>query len=440
MNKKPIPSFIINLKKRKDRRENIIKEFKGRSEFAINVVEPLKHNVAAVSLWITIKHIVQNIISKSDEMIIICEDDHQFTTHYSKELLFKCIVQAKKHKCDVLSGGVSCVKSTFQVNSDLYWMEDFTGLQFTVIFRSVFQAIIDFEFSPANAADIVISSISDNKLLIYPYISTQKEFGYSDVTYKNNIQGRVDELFNKSAERVQALKDVFAFYKNLKVDEVEDSTYENIYFPTYILHDPENPAQLQNIKEQFKNKEEFEINIIEASNYHTCTNSYAEELKKIIETAIDNDDDIIIICEDTHQFTENYSKAYFIKNIIEAHQQGANLLMGSVSDFDSAVLLSENRFWLSSFLSSKFIVVFNKMFHAILAEPFNDPVTTDNILSGITSHKIVLFPFISITNTVSELAVNSSNFPIQSPFDILQRFNRIKTAYKKLKFVGELYS
>lgn len=428
-----LPTFIINLKKRTDRKRHIIREFEGRHEFFYKIIEPVVDENAAVSLWNTIRLLIQNAIINHDEMVMICEDDHQFTPHYSKKLLFKCIEEAQEQKCDILSGGPSCVKSTFRMSPDLYWMEDFTGLQFTVIFRRFFQRMIDFEFLPLDAADIAISKLADNKLFIYPYVSTQKEFGYSDVTYKNNEAGRVEALFSKSAERVEALNEVAAFYQGLKVDGFDDSDCQNIYFPTYVLHDPENAGRLGNIQAQFKNKGEFEVTVMEAPGYHTDRNVYTEKIKEVIQSAVANDDDIIIVCEDTHKFTAHYTHAFLIRNILEAHQQGAGLLLGGLTAFDSAVLLSKNRFWLSSFSGSQFIVIFKKVFDLILAEVFEEENTTDDELSAVTSHKMVLFPFISADKTPADPDIHRLNRIMQSPTDIAQKFARIQVACSRVK-------
>lgn len=426
-------TFIINLKKRTDRKRHIIREFEGRHEFFYKIIEPLADENAAVSLWNTIRLLIQNAITNHDEMIMICEDDHQFTPHYSKELLFRCIAEAQEQKCDILSGGPSCVKSTFRRSADLYWMEDFTGLQFTVIFRRFFQRMIDFEFLPVHAADIAISNLSDNKLFIFPYVSTQKEFGYSDVTYKNNEQGRVEALFSKSAERVEALNAVVAFYRDLEREEFDDSVCQNVYFPTYILHDPNSTERLRNIQEQFKNKGEFEVTIMEAPGYHTDRHVYTEKIKEVIQSAVVNDDDIIIVCQDTHEFTAHYTAVFLIRNILEAHQQGAGLLLGGLRAFDSAVLLSPNRFWLSSFSGSQFIVIFKKAFDLILAEAFEEESTPDDELSAVTSHKMVVFPFISADKTRMDPGTGQLNRALQSPSDIARKFMRIQAAYPQLK-------
>src|SRR5882762_5554310 len=90
----PISTFIINLKSRPDRKEHILNEFAGRDEFAIQVIEPIVHQYAVISLWNTIKHLILNAINNKDDYILVCEDDHAFGPQYSAEALRDAITEA----------------------------------------------------------------------------------------------------------------------------------------------------------------------------------------------------------------------------------------------------------------------------------------------------------------------------------------------------------
>ncbi|UKJ07495.1 hypothetical protein [Solitalea lacus] len=195
----------------------MLNEFKKREEFDLNIVEACEHKVGAIGLWNTIKHILQNLLHGDEEYIIICEDDHQFTNHYTKESLFKNIKEAKDKGADILLGGASWFNSALQISHDLFWVEKFSGLQFTVIYKKFFSIILEVEFVHGDAADYKISSLTTNKMLIHPYISIQKEFGYSDVTRKNDEnEGYVTQIFKDSSEKLSQLKEV-AFFYDLKI-------------------------------------------------------------------------------------------------------------------------------------------------------------------------------------------------------------------------------
>ena len=118
-------------------------------------------------------------------------------------------------------------------------------------------------------------------------------------------------------------------------------------------------------------------------------------IRKIIRLALKNDEDVIIICEDDHEFTKDYHKDTFIQNIIEANEQGADYLSGGTGGFYLAIPISKQRFWVNPCSSTQFIVIYKKFFEKILNEPFDDHVIADILLSEITSHKMVVYPFIS---------------------------------------------
>jgi len=276
-------------------------------------------------------------------------------------------------------------------------MEEFTGLQFTVIFKKFFQSITTAKFLNSDAADKKISQLSSSKMLIYPYISIQKDFGYSDATKNNEVSGRIDDLFRSSSEKIELINKVIRHY-NLNPVKVEDlgfGDYDQLKVPTYIINLPERTDRLEHIRKEFEGRNEFEVTIIPACHHDIGAVGLWHSIRKIITLAVENDDDVIIICEDDHQFTEAYSKSNFMRNIIEAYYQGADVLSGGIGYFTQMIPLTEERFWIDSFWSTQFIVLYKKCFNQILSEEFDDSVTADDFLSIITSNKMVIYPFIS---------------------------------------------
>jgi hypothetical protein len=59
-----------------------------------------------------------------------------------------------------------------------------------ILFKQFYNAILETEFGEYDAADYKIAALTNNIFFIYPFISVQKEFGYSDATTKNNREGR----------------------------------------------------------------------------------------------------------------------------------------------------------------------------------------------------------------------------------------------------------
>lgn len=204
-----LPVYIINLKERIERRKHIEKQFKDKLEFKINFVDAIKHPIGAVGLWQSIVKIIRIATKHDDDIIIICEDDHIFTPMYSKEYLFANIISANKQKSELISGGIGGFGTAVPVDSNRYWVDWFWCTQFIVIFKPLFQKILDYDFKDNDTADGVLSTIAKDKMTMYPFISTQKDFGYSDVTRANNeISGTIINHFRQTDYRLNVIHNV----------------------------------------------------------------------------------------------------------------------------------------------------------------------------------------------------------------------------------------
>lgn len=201
---KKIPTFIINLKQRVERCGHILRQFSERTIFDCTLVEAIENENGRLGLWQTIKKIVSKNINSEYEYILICEDDHEFTEYYSDQKLLSCIDDSNILKADILLGGICfCNKKIQQANSNLFSVDHFACTQFMVIFRSFFDKILNAQFAEDDCADWKIAGLSNKKLVIYPFISVQKDFGYSDVScgYHEN---KMSQYFNETSKFIQA--------------------------------------------------------------------------------------------------------------------------------------------------------------------------------------------------------------------------------------------
>lgn len=204
-----IPVYAINVKEREDRRDHIVKEFENKPEFQFNLIEACKHPKGTIGLWNSMVNIVKLAKEKEEDVIIICEDDHYFTENYSCKLLFKEIREAYMQGAEVLSGGIGGFGQAIPVGYKRYWVDWFWCTQFIVVYASFFDKILSYEFKEDDTADDVMSVLTNNKMVIYPFISEQKDFGYSDVTRSNmDNQGRIREHFAWANAKLQATEQV----------------------------------------------------------------------------------------------------------------------------------------------------------------------------------------------------------------------------------------
>ncbi|WP_373521458.1 hypothetical protein [Aquiflexum sp.] len=424
--------FAINLVKRTDRRESIISEFSDKEEFQLTIVPAIEHQVGAIGLWQTLCGIVRKGYEEDLEYVIICEDDHTFTSHYSPLIFQKSMADAMNFQMDVLLGGVSWFSTCFPVTQRLNWVEKFSGLQFTVIFKKFYTKILNTNFQDSDAADYKLSFLSDQIYFIYPFISVQKDFGYSDVTLKNNAKKRIVNLFKDSCELVNAAKQVLSFYKKKIETQVKHQVladFDKMSVSTYILNSKDCKRNLSRILSQFEGRSEFDVRIIKLYEHEPTNpeNAYWLTLNKIVQQACDEGDDVIIVCDDNHLFTKEYSRISLIKHIIEGHQLDTKILCGGVDDFETPIPVIRDKFWVKSFKSSPFIVLYKSVFEKILKLTINKNLTPENFFREITSNKLVIFPFISIREDS-----NKANLKI-----IIPSHETISSRLKKIYQIAE---
>ncbi len=434
-----VPTYIINLKKRADRKVHVLEQFEGRDEFQMQIVEAFEHSFGALGLWATIRHIVIDLVQANADYIIVCEDDIEFTEHYSKEGLIQSINEAKELDADVLLGGVSWLDDAVQISEYMFWTNNFSGLQFTIIFKKFIKELKQVRLLNYGAADYFMARLSNNVLVRHPFLAVQKDFGYSDATTKNNEAGRVKSLFNYSGSNLLSNKRVKGLYEDLPKDNMEDLNsiaYHTITIPTYVINLPERTERLAHIRAEFEGKPEFDVQIVEACKNEVGALGLWMSIRKVIKMAIANDDDVIVICEDDHQFTKDYTKEFLLRNIIEANGDGAFLLSGGSGKFNNAIPITKNRYWVGHLLSSQFIVIYKGFFQYILEEPFDEKIVADLAYSLMTPHKMLLYPFIStqkdfgysdITSIHNEQKNLVTNMFIQSDL----KLKRIQQAYIK---------
>lgn len=424
MTRQCIPTFIINPKDRMDFKENILKEFNGKEEFALNFVEPITDENKISDLWKTIQQIVQNVISTNADYILICKDSHQFTANYSTDNLLECIRQAEKLGADILCGDVTSFGSAIRVSNNIFWVENFSESQFTIIFRPFFEDIL--------LADKNIFSIANGQFFIYPFISNLTEPKGAGLKSDTN-EARVKRPSFNASEQVELIERISAFYKSFSIenaDALNEENYDNVIIPTYIINLPERTERLEHIKGQFAGKDEFNIQIIEACKNPVGAVGLWETVRKIIKLAIENGDDVIIICEDDHEFTSDYSRSFLLKNIMEAYLQQAEMLLGGICGLIKALPIANNRAWIGYSHCTQFTILYKPVFQKILDEPYNNNVVADILLSKMVINKMVFFPFISVQKYFGYSDVSKGNNDDKEM--LIRNFTRANAQLKRI--------
>lgn len=211
-----ISVYIINLKNRTDRLEHAFQQFHGRNEFEVHVIEAIRHEIGAVGLWQSFRSCISTAIENDDDVIIICEDDHQFTSAYNKHYLFKNILDASEQSCDLLLGGIGKFNHAVPITANRYWIDFFWSTQFVIVYKKLFKNILKKPFDITVTSDGLLSELTSHKMVLYPFISVQRDFGYSDVTQLNNdVKGLIPSYFESCEKTLEKYRKVYDTYLKL---------------------------------------------------------------------------------------------------------------------------------------------------------------------------------------------------------------------------------
>ncbi|WP_201747914.1 glycosyltransferase family 25 protein [Chitinophaga vietnamensis] len=426
----PIPTYIIlNEKKYPGIEAYARNTFADRNEFAVTFCNERESE----GWWNTVARILRGLPDDGPELVLIGEGDHLFTADYSPAYLAESINAAKHMDADILIGGASSFDNAIRVAEHLYWVDGFDGFQFIIFFRKFFQPVLAATGGSGDDVNLKAYRPQGRKLLVHPFVSIRRD---------TIDAGIARNMFEHSAAKVDSINKISNYYRLLSRTPIGLSTedMEQVCIPTYVINLPERVERREHIRNEFNGRDEFEVTIVPACKHKIGAVGLWQTIRKILEIASAGDDDIIIICEDDHQFTESYSKELFLRNVAEAYSQGAGLLIGGIGHFTQAIPVTTTRYWIDVFWSTQFLVLFRKSFDKILSSEFDDTVTADDFLSEIIDEKMVFFPFISIQKDFGYSDISNRNEIRETP-DIFTRCeNRLRHTvhiHEKHGFVPE---
>lgn len=413
-----IPVHIINLKKRVERKAHVLNEFSKHPEFDAIIIEAIESSEGAVGLWMTIIKILQEGRLYKDSCIVICEDDHEFTDEYSIDLLLDAIDYVSERKGDVLFAGVSWLNNAVPVTEHIYWVEKSSGTQFMIIFKGFFSAIINASFTNFDSADTKISVLTDKKYFISPFLSIQKEFGYSDVTPRNSVAGRVDALFDSSLRKTEIINYLYKFYESPNLLQLPDTEAGRLQ--VFIIS-KSNERKLDYGNHFNQNK--FSVDHIVSSHEGVFCQA---TLKRAVEMANERNEDVIMLCRDDVHFTPFFSTEVLFDNISLAHKLSAEVLIGGAQDFEIAIPVTENLFWINFFFNAPLVIIFRNAFDKILNFKGAKTATEELDIAAALSNKLLLHPYIVDFNKINEDEPNFTRLSLMTHKKPSERLDLIK--------------
>jgi len=185
--------------------------------------------------------------------------------------------------------------------------------------------------------------------------------------------------------------------------------------PVFVFAD-DNQKYNEEVLKEFSGKEEFDISIVPVNKNEVIG------LASCVDRAIAHEDDFFVISRNTHRFAGKYDRRFLIESILRAHDMRSDLFLGGFQDFNNAVRIAQNMYWIDHCASPSFFVVYKKFYAKIMENakaPQNRHDALDLFLARMTVQKTVAFPFISrnVDSNVFSDALNGSELP--SPRDMI---------------------
>jgi len=172
--------------------------------------------------------------------------------------------------------------------------------------------------------------------------------------------------------------------------------YYNICIPTYVINFPKHIDRRKSVEAEFEGKAEFELHIVEAAKHSIGAVGLWKSITSIIKKVVQKgEDDVIIICEDDHVFTENYQRDKFLEQVMKGAQLGTQILFGGIGGFGKAVPIEFELFWIDKNRCTQFMVIYQPAFDKILNARFTKNDIIDDFLGKTIPNKVVVYPFIS---------------------------------------------
>jgi glycosyl transferase family 25 len=91
--------------------------------------------------------------------------------------------------------------------------------------------------------------------------------------------------------------------------------------PVFAINLMSRPDRKRHILRQFYQKEEFDLNIVNAFHHFNGAFGLWKSITHILQNLVNPENEYVIICEDDHQFTKEYNKDYLFKCIGEAKKK-----------------------------------------------------------------------------------------------------------------------
>lgn len=146
---------------------------------------------------------------------------------------------------------------------------------------------------------------------------------------------------------------------------------------------------------------------IYSDKYGTAVTWLSQVTSEIIEKA---EDDLFVVCSSELSFTQNTKNKDICNRIVEAGNNGAQILLGNLDTARDLYKVGDYLYWTDVFFHTSFLVVYKSAFRKItdlLKQEEIKDVCIEQFLISLLDYKFVSYPFLTL-NRNFKLGMNNN--------------------------------
>ena len=225
----------------------------------------LKTNVySARGIWKYFKNITKKELENKSEFFLFSFEHSFLDFNFSPDFVFHCLKDTQKKRADVLLGGVESFDHPIQITANFFWIKNFSGFKFLIIFRHLYSKILKVRPSSKENIESCISKTAQAKFIIYSAVNSVRNFKNLYPNDTDNANSQKPMITSGLYQQLFMLDQTGNHLLAARKRKSSVFSLMDIIFPLYLINLKERPERLIHSLKQFKNKPEFEVNIIEA--------------------------------------------------------------------------------------------------------------------------------------------------------------------------------
>lgn len=151
----------------------------------------------------------------------------------------------------------------------------------------------------------------------------------------------------------------------------------------------------------------FCSNAIYTDKYGTAIAWLSQVTSEIMEKA---EDDLFVVCNSELSFTQNVKDEDICNRIVEAGNNGAQILLGNIDTARDLYKIGNNLYWTDVFFHTSFLVVYKSAFRQIadlLKQEEIEDMCLEQLLISLLDYKFISYPFLTL-NRDFQLGMNNN--------------------------------